>query len=199
MWEPELRPVAAACYQQLRLLAPNDEQLGWPLAHFIAAQMGPLEDLVEWTSDTDAGPGYSVFLDIDRCPAIALPWLAQFKGVVIPAGLTEDKQRAWIRSAEGQHRGTVDALERAGQRHLTGTKSVRVLERVGGNAYAMTAVTRTSETPDPAATLADLQSAKRIGMLLTHIVSDEPIVDESTRTINAITVGLDALTVADVT
>jgi hypothetical protein len=196
---PALRPLAAACYQQLRLLAPDDEALGWPLLHFVAAKIGPLEDIAEWTSDTDAGPGYSILLDIDRCPAIALPWLAQFKGVEIPPGLTEDEQRAWVRSAEGQHRGTVDALKRAGQRHLTGTKSVRVLERVGGNAYDITCITRTSETPDPVTTKADLTAAKRIGIRLTHIVSDEPIYDEATRTIDAATNPYDSATVADVT
>lgn len=143
-------------------------------------------------------PGYSVFLDIDRCPAIALPWLAQFKGVVIPDGLTVQEQRNWVRTAEGQRRGTVDALVAAAKRHLTGTKTVRVLERVGGNAYALTVITRTSETPDPATTLADIVAAKRIGILLTHVVSDAPIVDEWARTITAMTVSIDAMTLADV-
>jgi hypothetical protein len=193
-------PVAADVYQQLRLLAPTDEQLGWPLAHFIAAKMSPIEDIAAWVRDTDTGAGYSVLLDIDHCPAIALPWLAQFKGVVIPDGLTEAEQRAWVHTAEGQHRGMVDALILAGQRHLTGTKTIRVIERVGGNAYAMTAVTRTGETPDPAVTLADLTAAKRIGMLLTHVVSDTPLIDEGTRTINAVAAGvtIDSATLAQI-
>lgn len=196
---PALDPVAADIYQQLRLLAPNDEALGSPLAHFIAAKMGPIEDIAAWVRDTDDGTGYSVLLDIDRCPAFALPWLAQFKGVVIPAGLTEAEQRAWVHTAEGQHRGTVDALIAAGQRHLTGTRSVRVFERVGGNAYAITVITKTSETPTPSVTSADFFSAKRIGILLTVSVSDAPLISEWTRTITAVTAGIDAMTVADVT
>lgn len=135
-------------------------------------------------------PGYSVFLDIDRCPAIALPWLAQFKGVVIPGGLSEAEQRDWIRTAEGQRRGMTPALVAAGQRHLAGARTVRVLERVGGNAYALTAITRTSETPDPATTLADLKAAKRIGIVLTHVVSDDPIWDEATLAWSAVGAGV---------
>ncbi|WCB92306.1 hypothetical protein DSM104299_00996 [Baekduia alba] len=196
---PSMGAVAAEIYQQLRPLARDDEAYGWPLAHYVAAKYKPLEEVASWVRDSDDGPGYSVLLDIDRCPAVALPWLAQFKGVVIPAGLAEAEQRAWIRSAEGQHRGSVDALKRAGARHLTGTKSVRVLERVGGNAYNLTAVTRTSETPDPIATKADLMSAKRIGIVLTHVVTDEAIVDEATRTFNAITAAIDSMTLPNVT
>jgi len=196
---PTLRPVAATIYQQLRSQVPQDEALGWPFANYLAAKWGPLEDLAEWVSDSDDGPGYSIFLDIDRCPAIALPWLAQYKGVVIPDGLTEADQRAWIRSAEGQRRGTVDALIRAGQRHLTGTRSVRVLERVGGSAYDMTAIVRTSECANPTVTRADLESAKRVGMRITFVVADSPLVDDGTRTLNATTASIDAATLANVT
>lgn len=195
---PAMGAVAAAVYAQLRPLARDDETYGWPLAHYVAAKYKPLEDVASWVRDSDDGPGYSVLLDIDRCPAIALPWLAQFKGVVIPDGLSESEQRAWIRSAEGQHRGTTDALVRAGQRHLTGTRSVRVLERVGGNAYAITALVRTSECADLAVTTADFMSAKRIGIVLTVVSSNTPIYDEATRNYNAVAVSYDSAAIGGV-
>lgn len=187
---PAMGPVAATIYAQLRPLARDDEQHGWPLAHYIAAKYGPLEDVASWVRDSDDGPGYSMLLDIDRCPVEALPWLAQFKGVVIPDGLTETAQRDWVRSAEGQRRGMTDALVRAGQRHLTGTKSVRVLERVGGNAYDITLQVRTSECADSVVTLADFKSAKRIGVRLTLVVSNDEIWDGAALTWSAVGAGI---------
>lgn len=191
--------LAADIYHQLRLLVPDDEENGWSYAHYIAAKYGPGELVESWARDTDDGPGWSILLDLDRCPEIALPWLAQFKGAVIPAGMPPGDWREWVRTAEGLRRGQVPALIAAGQRHLTGTRGVRVILRTGPTWYHTTVITRTTETPDPAVTFADLMSAKRIGIVLTHIVSDEPLIDEWTRNIDATTANIDSFTLADVT
>jgi hypothetical protein len=196
-----LDPLAAeVAYELAPLLAQDDDSNGNVGAHFIAALNGPLEVIAEAVrEDEDERDGFAVFLDLDRAPAIALAWLAQFKGVRATPGLAEADSREEVRNAEGLHRGTTAALVQAGQRSLTGTKTVRVLERVGGAPYALTVITRTSETPDPAVTLAAFMAAKRIGILLTHVVSDAPIIDEGTRTINAAAGNIDTATLANIT
>jgi hypothetical protein len=100
--------------------------------------------------DTDDGPGWSILLDVDRCPAPALPYLAQYVGERIPVGLTEDQQRQWIRDAPNQRRGTVPGIVNAARRYLTGTQLVTVIERDGGP-DKLTVITYTTQTPNPAA------------------------------------------------
>lgn len=192
--------LASEVYQQLKPLAARDEEFGYPLANYLAALLAPAQLIEDLARDTvNGGPGYSILVDTDLCPAVALPWHAQFKGVVLPDGLTEAEQREWIHSAEGQYRGMIPALVKAGQRHLTGAKTVRVVERAGPSVYDLIVITRTAETPDPTTTLADFRSAKRIGIRLQHVVSDAPIIEEWTDTIDSVTATIDAMTVADVT
>jgi hypothetical protein len=76
---------------------------------------------------------------------------------------------------------------------LTGSQSVSVLERVGGDPYALTVVVRTSETPDSAATLAAAMTQKPIGLILTLVVSNATIIDSLTGTIDALTGTIDGL------
>jgi hypothetical protein len=47
----------------------------------ICSQQQKIDDLCR---DTTYGPGWSVIMDVGRCPTYALPWLAQFVGVNIP-------------------------------------------------------------------------------------------------------------------
>lgn len=195
-----LDPLASEVAYELAPLLAVDFNYGNVGEHFIAALNGPIEVVAEAVrEDDEERDGFAVFLDLDNCPAFALPWLGQFKGIKSTPGLVETDARDEIRYGEGLRRGTVDALERAGQRHLTGTKAVRIVERAAGDPYALTVITRTSETTDPATTLADLLSAKRIGIVLTHIVSDAPTIDEGTRSIDTATGIIDTATLADIT
>ena len=145
---PVLAPLAADIYHQLALLVPEDSANDWPFANYIAALMLPGEIVESWARDTDDGPGWSTIVDLDRCPEFALPWLAQAKGVVLPPSLLSSQWRDWISQARGLQRGSTASLIDAGQRHLTGTKSVRVLERVGPSVYDLTVITRPAEMPD---------------------------------------------------
>jgi hypothetical protein len=145
---PAMSILASDVYFQLALLVPDDESNGYPFAHYIAAMMGPGAEVESWARDTDDGPGWGILLDLDRCPTIALPWLSQCKGVVIPSGMDSSLWRDWIRTAEGLGRGTTAALIVAGQRHLTGTKSVRVIERAGPSVYDYTVIVRPGEVPE---------------------------------------------------
>jgi hypothetical protein len=174
--------VATAALEQVAPLGTQDAAHSDVLANLVAALNAPIENVATWVSDTDTEVGYSILLDVDRAPAIALPWLGQMKGVRVTAGLLEADQRDEIRHAEGLRRGSIAALEAAARMTLTGARTVRVLTRVGGDMYAVTVITRTAETPDPDLTLARLMAAKRIGVILTHVVTDDVIWVEATVT-----------------
>lgn len=199
MSAPVLRGMAADVYEDLEPLAREDDQHGYALAHLVAALCAPVEDLWDWTLETDDTPAMGAFLDPDRCPAFAVPWLGQFRGVRIPAGTPDAVARQRVKDAAGFERGKTSAIVAAAQTTLTGTRTVNVTERPSGDAWKLTVRTRTSETPDSAATLAAMLAVKPGGITLTHVVSDAPLIDEGTRVIDSTTATIDAATTADVT
>jgi hypothetical protein len=194
--------LGTAAYAQLAPLAALDAENGYVLRNLIMALNGPIEDVAEWISEDDGTPdgtpGYSRLLDLDRAPAVTLPWLGQMKGIRVTPGLSEAEQREEIDRAEGFHRGTIPSMERAAARHLTGTKTVYVLDRVNDDPYQTVIITRTAETPDPALTLADIMRDKKAGELLTHIVTDSPVIEQGTATIDTSTATIDTAVLADV-
>ena len=173
MSPPVLRPLAAFEYQQLGPIADRDAECGYPLAHLCAAMWAPVEDLAALIAEQpDGTPGWALLLDPDRCPARFLPHLAQRVGVTIPAGTPETEARALIRDVRNWNRGTIPAMVGDVQATLTGTRYVHIVERDGGP-HDLTLYTRSSETPDPAKTLAAATAAsrKRIGLRVTHSVA----------------------------
>jgi P2-related tail formation protein len=122
-------------------------------------------------------PGWSLLLDVDRCPAAALPWLGQFVGVTVDPSLDEAAQRQQIRDEQGMARGTPAAMVAAAKRSLTGTRTVILIERDASvsptePAYGLKVLTRTSETPDTAVVLAALIAAKPAGIILDYATID---------------------------
>lgn len=104
-----------------------------------------------------------------------------------------------IRRQGGKNRGTPDAMRSAIEDTLLGTTPyVNILERVGGNAYALTVVTRPSETPDPDATYAAALAQKPLGMALTHTLTEGVLIDEGTKTIDTASATIDTATLPDV-
>jgi hypothetical protein len=134
----------------------------------IGAMFAPVDDLVR---DTDAGDGWTALLDVDRAPADALAFLAQFVGVRLQADLTDAAQRARIVGTDGFKRGSAGAVRAAAQQYLTGARRVIFRERDGG-AYRLTVITYTADTPDPAAVLRALLAQKPAGIILTHLVEN---------------------------
>jgi hypothetical protein len=129
----------------------------------------PTIELVE-----DGPPYWSALVDIDRCPALALPWLAQMVGVVAPPqevgesdNAYEIRLREYIRATPGFSRGSPGAMMAAAQQFLTGTKSVIFRERDTG-AYRLTVRTKVSETPDEAKVLKALLAQKPAGIVLDY-------------------------------
>lgn len=149
---------AARLFEQLEPLQQLDT-LGhlWVFCDAFGAMFQPVEDL---TSMRDDGlPGYADLLDIQRIPIANIGYLGQFIGMSTKPGLDESAQRAWIQDANNFERGRPSAIIAAAQRTLTGSRTVYLLER-DGSAWKYRVVTRTSETPNPAAVLADLLGQK---------------------------------------
>jgi hypothetical protein len=173
---PELTPdsFASRLYGMLAPIAQADPDFGWSLLIYLNALGQMFQLLEDIERDTPDGPGWSALLDLDRCPDYALPWLAQFVGVRIPGGLTEQEQRDWIASTDGFRRGSVQAMIGACKATLSGTQTVLFRERSGGPttapayAYYLSVFTYTSETPNPTATQAALLAQKPAGLVLVY-------------------------------
>lgn len=205
-----LEPLAAEVAHELAPLLVKDAENGDVGSHFIAVLTAPIETIAAAvTEDEDDRPGFSLFMDIETCPAEFLPWLLQIKGVRATPGLSEEDAREEGRKAEGLRRGTmtgpagVGSMEKAAARH-TASKDpalVRVIDRVGGDPYLTTVVTRTSDTPDPAQTLLDILSDKILGEIIVHVVTDEVLWEETTLVWDAVDPGVtwDTVVLADVT
>lgn len=107
-----------------------------------------LQGISDLVRDGDNGEtGWSAILDIDRVPDAGLDYIAQFIGVQLLDGLTAAEKRTVISNAGGWDRGTVAAIQDAARTYLTGTKTVIVRERLGGDPYAFQVLTKTLETP----------------------------------------------------
>jgi hypothetical protein len=150
---------AERLYENLRPLAGEDEANDWQLLHFVSALAKPHQLVEDLGRDTEDGhPGWSLLLDLERCPAWALEWLAQFVGVRLLPREGFETEETWdaamrdrMRRADGRNRGSPDAVRAAAQRYLTGAKTLFFMERFGG-AYRLGVRTLRDETPDLVAT-----------------------------------------------
>jgi hypothetical protein len=190
--------VGVELYEANEPLAYADELNDWALAALCESIGAMWQAVADLSEDRDGRPGWAVLVDVETTPDNALPFLAQIPGVKLTHGATAVVQRDEVRRRSGQARCRPASMRLEAEPTLTGTQSVRILERVT-SAWTLTVITRTSETPDPAATLAALMRQKVGGDVLTHIVSDAPIIDEGTRTIDAAAGTIDTATVANIT
>lgn len=169
---PILRRVAQTVYDEISPVQPDDADHGYALENLVAALAKPLDDLDDILGDQYGMNGWGLAWNPVTAPAAWLPWLAQIVGAQLVAGETEDQSRDRVIAAAGQRRGTRDAMVAAAQRSLTGARFVRVVER-DGSPYRVTVITRTSETPDPAAVVRDItaRDVKPAGLIVTHLVA----------------------------
>lgn len=174
-------------YAKVAPVARQDASFGYPLRKMIEAWCQPIDELASLVaSETDdLDPGWAKLLDPTKAPDSSLDWLSQLIGGRLIANEPAASKRAKIASAVGLTRGSPSAIVAAAQPTLTGHKYVGILERTS-SAWTVTVITRTAETPDAAATLRAIMSQKPAGIVLTHVVSDDPIWDEATLTWNAV-------------
>lgn len=144
----------------------EDELTGWLTLLFCDAAMVPFERV--W--DLVVERGWDALFDVDRCPAWALPWLAQVVGARLIPGLDEDGIRLTIRNINTATRATPVALVAAARRLLTGNRSIKIDERYGGNARAVRVRTYDIETPNPAAVATAIEDELPSFLELTYAV-----------------------------
>jgi len=128
---------------------------------YAAPVVGEDEDLDGWT----------LLLDPARCPADALPYLAQFVGERLPVGIAEAAGRAWIVDSPNQSRGSLLPVVYATQRSLTGGRAVTVVER-DPDFNGITIITYASMTPYPSKVREDILSMLPAGLVLNYQIFD---------------------------
>lgn len=148
---------------------------GSALTDYVTGLSLPFELVETWVSDTDEDIGWSLLLDIDRCPVEALPWLAQIVGMTLNTALSEADQRQQLHDVSNWKRGTPGAIRGAPAPYLTGTKTVVLRERFDGSGndapYDFEVITLSSETTDATKVLAALTTQKPTGDRLTYVNS----------------------------
>lgn len=164
---PEHTPIGARLRERTQPLAPDDANYGYAHAYLcegIGCMLAQVAEVVDPDGDV---PPYAPILDVDLCPDWALPWLAQWVGVRLPAGTSADAARVLIRDVAGFRRGTPAAMRAAITPFLTGNKTIYFRER-DGSAYQLEVVTLTGETPDPTAAHAAALSQKPAGIVMRY-------------------------------
>lgn len=167
--------------------------------------------LVAFGDEATGARGEQVLRDPRYAPIWALAHAAMYTGAALPGRAAGETEAAWLTRARDQavyplgiKRGTQEAIRRAVQPLLTGTKAVFITEFVGGDPYQIQVRTIVSETPDPAAVQAaiegDFVSSGRRGAIraelkLTYTSSDDPTFAEGTRAMSAVANGITALNV----
>jgi hypothetical protein len=194
-------PLTAAedLYRRMGPLLEADPANGYALLVLIEGIADSAQPVFDITQETDTHRPLETTLDPAVAPLEWLPWLEQVAGVNAPASDTEAQWRDRIAQAAGIYPGTDNAIRAEVARHLTSMDPAMV--RVIHPAFwQITVAVRTSDTPDPAAAERAALCQTPAGFALTFVVSDEPIIDEGTETIDNVPVAIDAPpTIADVT
>lgn len=113
----------------------NDAQTSYQFLRWLDGSGQQQQILDNLLRDGPSGQaGWSIILDVARCPTYALPWLGQFVGVrFTPAQLESDSaMRAAIVAPGNFARGTVAALNAAIAPYLLPNGYITVIERFNG-------------------------------------------------------------------
>lgn len=162
--------VAEEMYEALGRFREDDTS--GDLRKLTEALSGNLQLINDIVAETEDGrPGWASAMDLDLAPTSVLPWLAQFVGVTITPGMSDEEARQAIRTPDGFAVGTIAAIRSAAERTLTGTKRVVIHENTPDLGYLYVR-TIASETPDPAATEAAIRSQKPWHVVLEYEATD---------------------------
>jgi hypothetical protein len=149
----------------LEALGPGfTEQAGELLPPFVdglTKEAAATDALLDATDD-----GWPVAFDLDATPYPA--WLGQTAGTRVPAGLTLQQQREYVRDRRAWRRGTPRAIRAAVAATLRGSRRVELLEREG-SPWRFTVQVYASEVPggDTGPILAAARSQKPVGIIAT--------------------------------
>lgn len=177
----------------LNRVSPIDVGDG-PLRALVHAITSPMEWLDDLVHDSDTHSAWGRVMDPDAAPASILGWLGQLGGVTFLPSDDEAAKRARILAqagpAGGFHRGTAGAMIATVKLTLTGTQYVNLIQQAGGNRWALTLVTRPAETPDAALTYAAALRQKPAGINLQHVLTNDVLWIEATKTWTAVLGGV---------
>jgi hypothetical protein len=158
--------------------------------------------------DAAAGPWQSL-TDPRFASDAQLAYAAQWTGGTMPTPLPGETAAAYARRARlevlrprGILRGSPASLELVAQAYLTGSRTARVIEFYGGDAFAVGVRVRPSELgANEAALRAALNDPSVVfaGGFVDLVISESPLVQEGTRTLNASAATIDTATTGDVT
>lgn len=142
----------------------------------LGVMLQPVDDIAKDGSNGE--PGWSQVLDLVRAKDEWLPWLGQWVGYAVPAKAASETQAAWSARERGRivsrstnRRATVALLREVIQEQLTGTKTVIIQERVGGDANAINVYVYNTEIATTSALVqAAALAAKAAGLVMTFTV-----------------------------
>lgn len=195
-----LDTVADDYYRRLGPLTIPDPDNGFALMALADALTKPLSLVYQLSQATDEHEPWEIALDPDTAPEEILPWLAQPAGVSLQPSDTIEQQRARIKAASGMFAGSDQSIRDEVSLHSTSRDPARV-KVLHPAQWQITVVVRTADTPDPAASERAALCQIPAGSLLTFVVSDYPIWNETTGTWDEVAAGVswNDATIADVT
>jgi tail protein P2 I len=139
-------------YNSLGYHRDLDEATGFQLRKACEAWCSPAQDIYDIVRERSDSPSWAILLDPDRCPAAALPYLAQYVGVVITPEMSEQQIRNEIKEPTGWARGRPPAIRIGTRRTLEAVEGeelmviIRARTPEVGHHYVRTLL---SQTPDP--------------------------------------------------
>jgi hypothetical protein len=180
MARPVVNAIAERIYEEIAPVTVFDEENDWALLNFIHAWTNAMMAIEDVARDTDDGPGWSNVLDPDRAPSMFLDFLSALVGSRGYKGEPDDHKRIRINGMTGLRRGSAQAMRAAATRYLEGVDPDNpyvVFHERAGSAWRLAVRTLTTETPDEAQVLSELQSQKPAGIVMTYDAVDGPTWD----------------------
>ena len=169
MPEPEASDAARQLYEALDpAFTTGDDERDWvALKLCIAICSSVLTQVYGYVVPENGGVPWEAVLNPATAEPEVLDWLAQFGGSRLAPEMDDAEKREAITEPTNFERGTLAWLEQVARRRLTGTKTLLITERYTGDPWKLQIKTIAGETPEEAATKAEIEAeAKPIGILL---------------------------------
>jgi hypothetical protein len=130
----------------------------FPLRKWCEGECAPMQACYDLLREREDGTAsWEILFDVDRCPAFALPFLAQWVGVIVTPEMTEEQIRNEIREPTAWKRGQPEAIRIGLRRTLVGEEPLVIVRSRTPEAGHHYIRTLKSQTPDPERTERELR------------------------------------------
>jgi len=136
-------------YSSLGFHVEDDATQDFALRKFCEALCAPAQPVYDLVREREDSAGWGIALDVDNCPAYALPYLAQYVGVQITPEMSTEQIRNEIREPTGWKRGQPESLRIATRRTLTGEDPLVIIHPQTPEVGFTYVRTLLSQTPEP--------------------------------------------------